>query len=34
MGIKDGTCDKHRVLHISEESLNSTPEASTTLYVN
>ena len=34
MGIKEGTCDEEWVLHISYESLNSTPEANTTLYVN
>ena len=26
-GIKEGTCDEHRVLYADEESLNSTPEA-------
>ena len=34
-GIKDGTCwEKHWVLHVSDESLNSTPEIIITLYVN
>jgi len=26
MGIKEGTCDEHWVLYVSDESLNSTPE--------
>ena len=26
MGLKEDTCDKHWVLYISDESLNSTPE--------
>ena len=35
MGIKEGTCwDGHWVLYVSDESLNSTPETDTTLYVN
>ena len=34
MGIKEGTCDKHRVLSVSDESLISTPETNTTLYIN
>ena len=34
MGIKMGTCDEHWVLHVSKESLNSTPEINITLYVN
>ena len=34
MGIKEGTCVKHGVLHVSDESLNSTPESNFTLYVN
>ena len=34
MGIKMGTCDEHWVLHVSDESLNSTPEINITLYVN
>ena len=35
MGIKEGTCwDEHLVLYIRDESLDSTPEAKTTLYVN
>ena len=34
MGIKECTCDKHWVLSVSDESLNSTPETNITLYVN
>ena len=35
MGIKESTCwDEHWVLYVSDESLDSTPEAKTTLYVN
>ena len=34
MGIKEGTCDEHWVLHLSGESLNSTPETNIILYVN
>ena len=35
MGIKEGTRDEHWVLYaVSDESLNSTPETSITLYVN
>ena len=34
MGIKEGTCDEHWVLYVSDESLNSTPETNITLYVN
>ena len=35
MGIKEGTClDEHWVLYARDESLNSTPETNTTLYVN
>ena len=26
MGIKEGTCDEHWVLYVSDESLNSIPE--------
>ena len=33
-GIKEGTWDEHWVLFINEESLNSTPEANISLYVN
>ena len=34
-GIKEGTCwDEHWMFHVSEESLGSTPETNTTLYVN
>ena len=33
-GIKEGTCDEHQVLYVSDESLNSTPEINTTVYVN
>ena len=33
--IKEGTCcDEHWVLYTSDQSLNSTPETSITLYVN
>ena len=32
MGIKEGTCcDEHWVLYVSDESLNSTPEANIAL---
>ena len=35
MGIKEGTCwDEHWVLYVSDESLGSTLETNTTLYVN
>ena len=34
MGIKECTYDEHWVLYINNESLNSTPETSITLYVN
>ena len=34
MGTKEGTCDEHWVLYISNESLNSSPEANNTLCVN
>ena len=35
MGIQEGSCwDEHWVLHVSDESLNSTPETSITLHVN
>ena len=34
MGIKEGTCDEDWMLDVSDESLNSTPETSITLYVN
>ena len=34
MGIKEGICwDEHCVLYVSEESLNSIPEITITLYV-
>ena len=33
-GIKEGTRDEHWVLYVSDESLNSTPETNTALYVN
>ena len=33
--FKEGTCcDEHRVLYVSDESLNSKPETKITLYVN
>ena len=34
MGIKEGTCDEHWVLYVSDESLNATPEINITMYVN
>ena len=35
IGIDEGTCwDEHWVLRVSDESLESTPEAKTTLYVS
>ena len=35
MAITENTsCDEHWVLHVSNESLNSTPETNITLYVN
>ena len=34
MGIKEGTYDGHWMLHVSDESLHSTPETNITLYVN
>ena len=34
MGIEESTCDKHQVLHESDESLNSKPETNITLYAN
>ena len=34
MGIKEGTCDEHWVLYVSDESLNSTPETKIILGVN
>ena len=34
IGIKEGTCDEYLVLHVSDESLNSTPETNTILYAN
>ena len=35
MGIEEGTCwAEHWVLHVSDKSLDSTPEARTALYVN
>ena len=30
-GIREGTCDEHRVMYVSDESLNSTPEINITL---
>ena len=34
-GIKEGICcDEHRVLYVSHESLNSTPETNIILYIN
>ena len=34
MGIKEGTCDEHWVVYVSDESLNSTPETTIMLFVN
>ena len=35
MGTEEGTCwDERWVLYVRDESLGSTPEAKTTLYVN
>lgn len=34
MGMKEGTCDEHPVLDVSDESLNATPETNIALYVN
>ena len=34
MGTKECTCDKHRVMYGSVESLYYTPETNITLYVN
>ena len=34
MGIKEGSYDEYWVLYVSEQSLNSTPETNTALYVN
>ena len=33
MGVKEGTCDEHRVTYGSAESLTSTPKTDITLYV-
>lgn len=33
MGIKEGICDEHWVLCAGEESLNSVPKTSITIYV-
>ena len=34
MGIKEGTCDEHRMLYGSDESPYRTPETNITLYIN
>ena len=34
MGIKEGTCDEHWELDVSDESLNSTPESNFTICMN
>ena len=34
MGMKEGTCDEHRVMCGCVESPSCTPETSITLYVN
>ena len=33
MGIKEGTCDEHWMLYVSDELLNS-PESNIALYIN
>lgn len=33
-GVKEGTDDEHRMVYGSDESLNSTPKTSITLYIN
>ena len=33
MGTREGTCDGHWLLHVSDESLNSTPETDIALTV-
>ena len=32
MGIKEGICDEHWVLYVSDESLNFTPHTNITLF--
>ena len=32
MGIEEGTWDEHLVLHVSDESWESTPQTKSTLY--
>ena len=34
MGIKQGTCDEHCMMNVSDDALNSTPETNVSLYVN
>ena len=34
IGIKEGTCDEHLALYVTDESLNSTPETNYTLLTN
>lgn len=34
MGFKEGSCDKHWELYVSDGSLNSISETKITLYVN
>ena len=34
MSIKEGTCDEHWVLYVSDESLSSTPETNFIICVN
>ena len=34
MGIQEGTCDKHWVLYVNGESLDSTPETNISLCIN
>ena len=34
MGTKEGTCDEHWVLYVSDKSLKSTSETNIVLYIN
>lgn len=34
MGVKEGTCNEQQVLHVSAESLNSSPETNIITYIN
>ena len=33
-GTKEGACDEHWVLYVSDKSLNFTPETNITVYAN